>query len=101
MSDLRLTFCGDDFTGSTDVMEALATAGLRTVLFLEPPTRDELRRFDGVRAAGVASTSRTLSPEAMEASLRPILERLRDLGAPLCHYKICSTFDSSPRVGSR
>jgi uncharacterized protein YgbK (DUF1537 family) len=100
MSDLRLTFCGDDFTGSTDVLEALATAGLRTVLFLEPPTREELRRFGDVQAAGVASTCRTLSPEDMEASLPPALERLRDLGAPLCHYKVCSTFDSSPRMGS-
>jgi uncharacterized protein YgbK (DUF1537 family) len=100
MSDLRLTFCGDDFTGSTDVLEALATAGLRTVLFLEPPTREELRRFGNVQAAGVASTCRTLSPEDMESSLRPALEGLRALGAPLCHYKVCSTFDSSPRVGS-
>lgn len=100
MSDLRLTFCGDDFTGSTDVMEALATAGLRTVLFLEAPTRGELRRFDGLRAVGVASTSRTMSPEAMESSLRPAFEQLRSLGAPLCHYKVCSTFDSSPAVGS-
>jgi uncharacterized protein YgbK (DUF1537 family) len=100
MSDLRLTFCGDDFTGSTDVMEALATAGLRTVLFLEPPTREELRRFGDVQAAGVASTCRTLSPDGMEAALRPALERLRSLGAPLCHYKVCSTFDSSPKIGS-
>lgn len=100
MNDLRLTFCGDDFTGSTDVMEALATAGLRTVLFLEPPGRADLRRFDGVRAAGVASTSRAMSPEQMDAAMGPAFESLRALGAPLCHYKICSTFDSSPAVGS-
>jgi uncharacterized protein YgbK (DUF1537 family) len=100
MSDLQLTFCGDDFTGSTDVMEALATAGLRTVLFLEPPDRADLRRFDGVRAAGVASTSRAMTPAEMDASLGPVFESLRALGAPLCHYKVCSTFDSSPTLGS-
>jgi len=100
MSDLRLTFCGDDFTGSTDVMEALTTAGLRTVLFLEPPGREDLRRFDGVRAAGIASTSRAMSPSEMNAALGPAFESLRALGAPLCHYKVCSTFDSSPSVGS-
>ncbi len=100
MSDLQLTFCGDDFTGSTDVMEALATAGLRTVLFLEPPDRADLRRFDGVRAAGVASTSRAMTPAEMDASLGPVFESLRALGAPLCHYKVCSTFDSSPSLGS-
>lgn len=100
MSDLLLTYCGDDFTGSTDVMEALAVAGLRTVLFLEPPAPADLRRFDGLRAAGIASTSRAMSPSEMEATLTPAFERLRSLGAPLCHYKVCSTFDSSPAVGS-
>ncbi|MBP9903617.1 MAG: hypothetical protein KBH45_19345, partial [Verrucomicrobia bacterium] len=29
---LLLAYYGDDFTGSTDVMESLARAGLRTVL---------------------------------------------------------------------
>jgi uncharacterized protein YgbK (DUF1537 family) len=100
MSDLRLTFCGDDFTGSTDVLEALATAGLRTVLFLEPPDRSDLRRFDGLQAAGIASTSRALTPPEMDVVLGPAFESLRALGAPLCHYKICSTFDSSPSIGS-
>ena len=30
-SELLLAFYGDDFTGSTDAMEALALSGLRTV----------------------------------------------------------------------
>ena len=100
MSDLLLTYCGDDFTGSTDVMEALATAGLRTVLFLEPPSPSDLRRFDGLRAAGVAATSRAMTPAQMDRTLPAIFERLRALDAPVCHYKICSTFDSSPAIGS-
>lgn len=100
MSELLLTYCGDDFTGSTDVMEALATAGLRTVLFLEPPAPDDLRRFDGLRAAGVASTSRAMTPAQMDRTLPGTFERLQRLGAPVCHYKICSTFDSSPAIGS-
>jgi uncharacterized protein YgbK (DUF1537 family) len=36
----------------------------------------------------------------MERELRPALKKLRALGAPHVHYKVCSTFDSSPRVGS-
>lgn len=100
MSDLLLTYCGDDFTGSTDVMEALATAGLRTVLFLEPPSLDDLRRFDGLRAAGVAALTRAMTPAQMDSALPPIFEGLRTLGAPVCHYKVCSTFDSSPAIGS-
>ena len=38
--ELLLTFYGDDFTGSTDAMESLARAGVRTILFLEPPTAE-------------------------------------------------------------
>jgi uncharacterized protein YgbK (DUF1537 family) len=36
----------------------------------------------------------------MAQHLPPLFERLKALGAPLCHYKVCSTFDSSPTSGS-
>lgn len=97
---LLLSFYGDDFTGSTDSMEALARAGLRAVLFLEPPSPSQLARFEGVRAVGVAGVSRSLSTEQMDTELPPIFERLRALPAPLFHVKVCSTFDSSPETGS-
>lgn len=97
---LLLTFYGDDFTGSTDAMEALARAGLRTVLFREPPRPEQLERFPGVAAVGIAGVSRSLATAAMEAELRPAFLSLRALGAPLIHYKTCSTFDSSPAIGS-
>jgi len=100
MSDLLLSYTGDDFTGSTDVMEALTLAGVPTALFLEPPSPDELRCFDGLRAVGVAGTSRAMTPAQMDAALPPAFERLKRLGAPLVHYKVCSTFDSSPQIGS-
>jgi uncharacterized protein YgbK (DUF1537 family) len=41
-----------------------------------------------------------MSPEEMNAELIPKFKALRTLGAPFVHYKICSTFDSSPTVGS-
>lgn len=97
---LLLSFYGDDFTGSTDGMEALARAGLRTVLFLRPPSASQLARFPGLRAVGVAGISRRLSPAKMDIELPPIFTRLRELSAPLFHVKICSTFDSSPEIGS-
>lgn len=97
---LILTYYGDDFTGSTDSLEALAMAGVPAMLFLEPPSRERLARYPGIRAVGVAGTSRSQSPAWMDAHLPRIFERLRALGAPLCHYKTCSTFDSSPEVGS-
>jgi len=99
-SALQLAYYGDDFTGSTDVMEALSQAGLRTVLFLRPPTPEQLGRFPGLRAFGIAGGSRTMSPVEMERELPPAFEALKASGAPIIHYKICSTFDSSPKIGS-
>ena len=97
---LLLSFYGDDFTGSTDAMESLARAGVRTVLFTETPTREQLARHPGIRAFGVAGLTRSMPPDEMERTLRPAFESLRASGAPVVHYKVCSTFDSSPTVGS-
>jgi uncharacterized protein YgbK (DUF1537 family) len=36
----------------------------------------------------------------MDHNLPPLFELLRSLGAPIAHYKVCSTFDSAPHVGS-
>lgn len=101
MSELALTFYGDDFTGSTDALEALTLGGVPSALFLEPPTAAQLAAdFPGLRAVGVAGVARSMTPAEMDAALPPIFAALRALGAPLCHYKVCSTFDSSPRIGS-
>lgn len=101
MKPLRLAFYGDDFTGSTDVMESLSLAGVPTALFLEPPSAERLaREFPHLEAVGVAGLSRTLSPEAMDRVLPPVFRALAALRPGLVHYKVCSTFDSSPRIGS-
>ena len=41
-NNLLISFYGDDFTGSTDALEALSRAGVRAALFLEPPQPEEL-----------------------------------------------------------
>jgi uncharacterized protein YgbK (DUF1537 family) len=98
---LLLAFYGDDFTGSTDAMEALAKSGLRTVLFLSSPTPELIReKFPDLRCVGVAGTSRAMSPAEMDAEFEPVLRQLWLIGAPVTHYKVCSTFDSSPEIGS-
>jgi uncharacterized protein YgbK (DUF1537 family) len=97
---LLISYYGDDFTGSTDALEFLTRAGVKTALFIEPPTTEKLARYPGLRAVGVAGLTRSMTPDAMEAELRPALTALKALGAPLVHYKVCSTFDSSPTVGS-
>lgn len=99
-NDLMIGFCGDDFTGSTDAMEGLARAGLRTVLFIGPPRPDQLSRYKNLRAVGVAACSRTLPPKEMEQHLGSIFSKLNELRLPIVHYKVCSTFDSSPEIGS-
>lgn len=100
MSPPLLAYYGDDFTGSADVMEVLQWSGLRTVLFLQPPTKEQLDKFENLCAFGVAGWSRTMSPREMDDHLRPALIAIRDSGARLVHYKTCSTFDSSPQIGS-
>ena len=97
---LALAWYGDDFTGSTDVMEVLTWAGLPAVLFFGPPDDAQLARFPDARAVGIAGESRGCSPAWMDEQLPPIYGRLRQLGAPLVHYKVCSTFDSAPETGS-
>jgi 3-oxoisoapionate kinase len=97
---LLLTWYGDDFSGSTDVMEALSVRGVPSALFLKPPAPIDLQRFPEARAIGVAGISRGQTPQWMDAHLPPVFEALRNLGAPFCHYKLCSTFDSSPVRGS-
>jgi uncharacterized protein YgbK (DUF1537 family) len=97
---LVLCYYGDDFTGSTDALEVLGLNGFSPVLFLNPPDDAQVARLPGCRAVGVAGTSRSRSPEWMSCALTPAFMRLKQLGAPICHYKVCSTFDSSPEVGS-
>ena len=97
---LRLAFYGDDFTGSTDALEVLAFAGLRCALFLAVPSAETLRELGPFDAIGIAGDSRAMSPAEMDAQLPAVLGAMARLPTPLVHYKVCSTFDSSPVIGS-
>lgn len=97
----RLVYYGDDFTGSTDVMEVLTLGGVETVLLLEPLTPTEVRsRFPSAQAVGLAGTSRSLQLSEMRAVLPEVYQYLAQFDTPVVHYKVCSTFDSSPTIGS-
>ncbi len=97
---LRLAFYGDDFTGSTDTLATLASAGHRTLLFPNLPTPADLAAAGRLDAVGIAGTARAMSPAEMERALPAVFRWLASTGAAIVHYKTCSTFDSSPRVGS-
>lgn len=95
-----LTFYGDDFTGSSAVMEVLAFAGVPTAMFLDVPSPALLARLPTIRAFGIAGIARAQNPAWMDANLPRYFAALKALGAPLLHYKTCSTFDSAPNLGS-
>ncbi|PTE11155.1 four-carbon acid sugar kinase family protein [Mesorhizobium helmanticense] len=100
MQNLLLSYYGDDLTGSTDVMEALELGGVPTVLFMRQPDEALLAQFSHCQAIGLAGTSRSETPQWMDTHLKSAFAWLKTLNAEICHYKVCSTFDSSPTIGS-
>jgi 3-oxoisoapionate kinase len=99
-NNILLAFYGDDFTGSTDALEFLSRAGAKAVLFIEPPSPSQLANYPGLKAFGVAGLTRSMSPAQMEEVLLPAFKEMKRSGARHVHYKVCSTFDSSPAIGS-
>jgi len=85
---------GDDFTGSSDLALMLADGGMRTVQYVGIPAGPA---DPSVEAGVVALKSRSIAPEE---AVRQSLEALEWLIAAGCRqflFKICSTFDSTPR----
>src|SRR5687767_5001313 len=105
MSAPLLGWYGDDFTGATDTLATLTQAGLRAMLFMGVPSGGQqaaaARALDGaLDAVGIAGASRSMAPAAMEGELEPVGAFFAALGSRVLHYKVCSTFDSAPEVGS-
>lgn len=97
---MKLAWYGDDFTGASDTLAVAAQAGLRCMLFLDIPTASRMEQAGALDALGIAGSARTMSPRQMEAELSRVGEFFMGLGAPVMHYKCCSTFDSSAQAGS-
>jgi uncharacterized protein YgbK (DUF1537 family) len=77
---LLVAYYGDDFTGSTSVMEVMTFAGLPTVLFLDMPTDAQVARFAGYRSIGIAGVARSQTPAWMDDHLPPVFHKLAALG---------------------
>ena len=91
MAELLLSYYGDDLTGSTDVMEALASRGVPTVLFMRQPTPAQRARFSDVRA--IAEPARVAAADAIgaraaDACHRPALRRGGERGSRLRRARI-------------
>lgn len=95
-----LCWYGDDFTGSSAVMEAMSAAGLPSVLFFDVPTPPQQARFADYRGIGMAGVARAQTPAWMRDNLPRFYRAMAESAAPVSLYKICSTLDSSPAVGS-
>ncbi len=83
---------GDDFTGSSDLANTLAKAGMRTVQFNGVPTDSAA---SDIEAGVVALKSRSIAPaDAVKLSLEA-LSWLQSQGCQQFYFKYCSTFDST------
>lgn len=100
MTTPLISFYGDDFTGSSAAMEVLSFAGVNTAMFLEPPSAQDLAEHPDLAAIGIAGVARSRPPHWMEEHLPAVFHAMAQFGAPISHYKTCSTFDSSPSCGS-
>ena len=96
----RLAYYGDDFTGATDALATATRAGLRSLLFFGVPTAAQLERVGPLDCLGIAGATRAMEPEAMRAALQPVADFFHAIKPRVVHYKVCSTFDSAPRVGN-
>ena len=91
---------GDDFTGATDTLAALAERDVRALLFLHIPTPEQLAAAGPLDAIGIAGATRSMAPDAMAVELDTAGRFFADQAIGILHYKCCSTFDSAPHVGS-
>ncbi|MBV9890055.1 MAG: four-carbon acid sugar kinase family protein [Rhizobacter sp.] len=91
---IRLGCIADDFTGATDLANNLVRAGMRAVQTIGVPREGAAA---DVEAVVVALKSRTLEPAQAVAQSLAACRWLRAHGALQIYFKVCSTFDSTPR----
>ncbi|MET0187753.1 MAG: four-carbon acid sugar kinase family protein [Pseudonocardia sediminis] len=90
-------FFADDLTGAADVLAQAHAHGLDAALVLDPASGLP----DAADVVGVAGTARSLSGTAFDTAVRDGLAPFTAVpGLELLLYKVCSTFDSSPTIGS-
>ena len=101
MSDVLLTFYGDDFTGSADLVMQYERFGLSGLIFLGSPGVAELEAAAADHAVvGIAGVTRAAAPAEISGMIAPAFEALAALDPRYLQYKVCSTADSSPKIGS-
>ncbi len=92
---IKLGCIADDFTGGTDLANNLVRAGMRTVQVIGVPPADAA--MPDVDAVVVALKSRTAPVAEAVAESVAAARWLRGGGASQIYFKVCSTFDSTPK----
>ena len=88
-------FVADDLTGASDVLAQAHRYGLQAALVIgDAPLPAD------ADVVGIAGPARSLGGAAFDAVVRRDLARIAEVGPEVLLYKVCSTFDSSPAVGS-
>lgn len=96
-----VAFYGDDFTGATDALAQYHRFGMKGLLLFGIPEEENLLQLaQGTDVVGIAGISRSLPTDKIESEVKPAFESLLKLKSRVLQYKICSTFDSSPQIGS-
>ena len=90
---LKLGCIADDFTGATDLANNLVRAGMRVVQTIGVPSAS----ITDVDCVVVALKSRTAPVDEAVAQSLAAARWLHGQGAPQIYFKVCSTFDSTPR----
>lgn len=90
-----VVFLGDDFTGASDTLATYAQRGWRTRLVLSEAGVD-----DDLDAVGLATDLRSVGPDRAAADVARLWPAIEKADPRVLHFKVCSTFDSSPQTGS-
>lgn len=91
----EVVFLGDDFTGASDSLATYSGRGWPARLVLNAYGATE-----GLLALGLPTDLRSVGPEAALAEIANLWPRIADADPRVLHFKVCSTFDSSPSTGS-
>jgi uncharacterized protein YgbK (DUF1537 family) len=92
-----VSFVADDLTGAADVLAQAHRYGLDAVLVLGAGETPMPTDADVV---GIAGPARSLGGEAFDELVRAELAQIAGTRAEVLLYKVCSTFDSLPTLGS-
>ena len=95
----RVVFLGDDFTGASDSLSTYARNGWAARLRIAPPDAAD-GGTEALDALGIPTDLRSLDVAQALAEVDRLWPAIRAENPQILHFKVCSTFDSGPGIGS-